>query len=208
MPSPDYLPGSRFGIRAIAGDTQILDIDLWSQSLVSDIETKMLGYLEGTHAGRPAASRSNLIYHETDTGGYFFDNGTTWVQLAGPRTTHQTHVINYDDQTIPNPAASVLAESPVSPAGAEAVTFLGVVFKCSTVGSTPTVIKVQTDHAVHGTLADVPGLTGVTPAAGAWQRVLATTPFVASDLDGVAVVASTSGNSKGLKVALLTEHAA
>lgn len=81
MPSPDYLPGAKFGIRAFAGDTNISDLDAASQAMRDDIEAKMLGYGEGTHAARPAAGISNRIYRETDTGLYFFDTGAAWVQL-------------------------------------------------------------------------------------------------------------------------------
>lgn len=82
MPSPDYLPGARFGIRAFAGDTNIADLDTASQAMRDDIESKMFGYLEGLESALPAAGISNRIFRATDTGRRLFDTGTAWEALG------------------------------------------------------------------------------------------------------------------------------
>lgn len=44
MTSPDYAPGTKFGIRAFNGDTNLADLDVASQTMRDDIEEVLLGY--------------------------------------------------------------------------------------------------------------------------------------------------------------------
>lgn len=81
MTSPDYLPGARYGIRAMAGDTLIPDLDIASQAMRDDIENKMAGYSSGTHGARPGATIDGHIYRETDTSRVALDTGTAWLTL-------------------------------------------------------------------------------------------------------------------------------
>jgi hypothetical protein len=82
VPSPDYLPGAKYGIRAFAGDTNIADLDAASQALVADIEAKLAGYIAGTNAARLAATAlEGQIWRETDTGLWYVGTGSAWLQI-------------------------------------------------------------------------------------------------------------------------------
>jgi hypothetical protein len=60
---------------APAGHTQM-------QALAAQVDAKMAGYLSGTIGSRPAAATAGLIYRATDTGLYYVDTGSTWVELG------------------------------------------------------------------------------------------------------------------------------
>lgn len=82
MPSPDYVPGAKYGVRAFAGDTNINDLDVASQAMVADIEAKLAGYVAGTNAARLAATAlEGRIWRETDTGLWYVGTGTVWLQI-------------------------------------------------------------------------------------------------------------------------------
>lgn len=82
MPSPFYGTTPRLGLRKLLGGSNGSDIDAGFDALASDADTKLIGYSEGLHSARPAASVANRIYRETDTGSYFFDNGSAWQQIV------------------------------------------------------------------------------------------------------------------------------
>lgn len=119
---------------------------------------------------------------------------------------HQAHAATTDDQTPPNAAASVIGSFPIYPASGETVVLIGVAIHCITHGSTPSVFKIQTDNASHGAMADVAGLTGLTPNIGSFVWVPATTPLTMAGLDRISVVVTTPGNSLGCTIAVVTEH--
>lgn len=89
MPSPFFGTTSRYGLRKLLGTSNISDVDAGFAALADDIDGKLTGYSEGTHAGRPAAGTRGRLYYETDTGLVFFDNGAAWstVILAGAWTS-------------------------------------------------------------------------------------------------------------------------
>jgi hypothetical protein len=71
---------TRFALRILKGSSLVSDIDEGFQRLAEDVDTKMLGFSEGTHAARPAAAYPNRLYFETDTKLLFRDTGAGWEQ--------------------------------------------------------------------------------------------------------------------------------
>lgn len=49
-------------------------------------------FLEGSFASRPAAGVQGRLYHATDTGRWYYDNGTSWEELATSDATQNTTV--------------------------------------------------------------------------------------------------------------------
>jgi hypothetical protein len=110
--------------------------------------------------------------------------------------------------TSPSSSATVVASRPIDLAPGQSANLIGVRSKCSTVGSTPSVFAIATDHGEQGTLATVSGLGAITPATGAYVEILLSTPFALSDGDEVAVLATTPGGSLGPKVAPIIQYTA
>lgn len=132
------------------------------------------------------------------------------------------HVAEWASDVSPvNPAGTIIGEIPSEFFSGQGWALVGVAMKCSTLGSTPTVFKVQSDNstinggASAGTLADVHGLTALQPATGRFAEVdasvggtVAAVPVALARHDSVALVLVTPGNSLGCKVALLFKRTA
>lgn len=172
------------------------------------VDSKLLGYLQGTLAARPAFGVSNRMYYATDTLAFFMDTGTAWVQLGGSRVQNREHSWTLDDATALNSSAVKMASFPVYPAPSETVALIGAVILCDSQGAVASTFKIQTDHAAHGTYADVAGLTSLTPGTGAYVYVAASSSVPLVTADGVRIVATNpgTGTSKGIEVAPVTQH--
>ena len=162
-------------------------------------------FLQGTLAARPAAALDGRFYLATDTGQLFLDNGSSWVQIY-PSVTVFRHSWTWDDQTGPNSSAAVLGSTFVNLAANETASIVGAIIHSASPGATPAVFKVQTDHASHGTLEDVTGLTGM--AASAAQTLVTCTPFSLAALDRLSVVCTNASTttSLGCSVVVLEQH--
>jgi hypothetical protein len=79
--TPSYTTTARNALRALLNTSKIEDVDAGFNALASDIDTKMLGYLSGTTAARPAAGIENRLYKATDTGYLYHDTGTEWERI-------------------------------------------------------------------------------------------------------------------------------
>lgn len=78
------------------------------QRLAQDVDANMAGYLEGTRAARPAASKNGRIYRATDTGEIFLDTGAAWIDLIKP-VLPRARVFHTVAQSIPNATTTTLA---------------------------------------------------------------------------------------------------
>lgn len=90
--APSYTTTARNALRALLGASQVLDVDAGFAALASDIDTKMLGYIEGAFGSRPAAGVNGRLFRATDTGQLFLDTGSTWepLPIANALTTAST----------------------------------------------------------------------------------------------------------------------
>jgi hypothetical protein len=130
----------------------------------------------------------------------------TWVTVTSG-SDRDSHVVAFDDQTAPSqPATSVLGSIPISLSAGQVTKLVGAYIKCTSVGGTASVFKVQCDHGAQGTLSDVTGLTALTVATGAYALTTRTGgSLTLAEGDEVAVTLVTPGTSKGCKVALILE---
>jgi hypothetical protein len=79
---PTYSTSTKYALRRLLGSNIINDIDAGIAALADDVDSNMAGYAEGTLAGRPAAGKAGRNYRCTDTGQWFADTGTVWVETA------------------------------------------------------------------------------------------------------------------------------
>jgi hypothetical protein len=122
------------------------------------------------------------------------------------KTTRDVHVLAFDDQTSPNPMADIIGSVPIALAAGQSATLIGVKHKCSSLGTSPyAVFRVLTDHAAHGTLVEVPGLTDISPSQGAFVSQYLGTPMPLFDGDEVAIAYDVEGSCLGVKLALVIE---
>ena len=223
-------------VRVIAATGQTASMQIWQTALgaalatltaaggltLSDVLTAASAVLTGALTADSAALQTLTVANAAQVGASstcptvtpYTDSttkmaSTEFVQHAlqawGITKTHRdTHVVAWDDKTAPRSNASVVGSIPITLGAGQTAKLLGVKMKCSVAGGT--VMKVQTDKAVHGTLVDVAGLTGLTPAIGAYVQTMLGTPLALSDGDEVAVLTSTPGTSLGVKLALVFEY--
>ena len=196
-------PTSRFGIAAISGSDYIHDIDTEDQAEVLIIDQKAAGFNVGTLATRPAAGKTGWFYFATDTRTLYYDAGDSWWQISGGMSSF--HSWTTSDQTFVDPTATMLGSMFIRPRPGETVTLLEAVIHCEVVGDVPSVLKVQTDHGHHGTLADVPGLAALQPSTTP-TAVSAEAPVTMATLDRVAIKTVTAGDSRGWSVQVVYEH--
>jgi hypothetical protein len=93
-----FLQTTRFKLRALKGSSLVSDIDAGFAALAEDVDSKVTGYLTGTHAARPVAGNSHLLYKETDTGLIFVDTGTweelgRWTEIAAAISAAEAHAL-------------------------------------------------------------------------------------------------------------------
>lgn len=58
------------------------DVPYWMQRLATALDDTVLGYSQGTLAGRPAAAVVGRMYYATDDGCLYYDAGGTWFPAA------------------------------------------------------------------------------------------------------------------------------
>lgn len=158
---------------------------------------------QGPLASIPTAGTYGRYYWATDAQSLWRDNGTIWVQVY-PTVTNQIRTFTTDDQTGPNPASAILGAFPIYPASGESVALVGVIAWAVTPGTTPASFKIRTDHAVHGTYADVTGLTGIVLTSAA--ALTSISPFALSALDRICVVCTNpmTTTSVGVNLGVIT----
>jgi hypothetical protein len=122
------------------------------------------------------------------------------------KARRQSHSWAMDAGTAPSVlAGQQVGGFPISLAVGETATIVGAYIKCASGSSS--VFKIRYDHGAHGTLADVPGLAALTPAAGAFVLTAATGgPLALAEGDEIAIVCVTPGTSLGCEIAVITEH--
>lgn len=79
-------PTTKYAIPTLAGTDLARDIDTLVTSALTSIDSKMVGYSEGTLASRPVSSGGSpgvvgRIYKSTDEGRVYIDNGTGWDEV-------------------------------------------------------------------------------------------------------------------------------
>lgn len=80
---PSYGTTTLNALRYLLGSNKPSEIDDGFLALAEDVDQKMMVWLEGTFAGKPAAGTNNRLYFATDTGALYHDNGATWEKLTG-----------------------------------------------------------------------------------------------------------------------------
>lgn len=130
---------------------------------------------------------------------------TTAFVHGSKRVSRQGRAFTMADSFAVDPTVAVLGSFVIAAAAGETVTLVGV-WLHSESGST-SVFEVTYDHAVHGTMVPVSGLTGLTPTTGAAQWV-AVGPLPVVDGDRISVVITTLGTSMGCMIEPVTEHTA
>lgn len=78
---------AKYALRWLTGANLISDIDAGFQALAEDVDANVAGYSSGTLAALPAAGKAGRLYRTTDTGQWFADTGSAWVEvdLVGSR---------------------------------------------------------------------------------------------------------------------------
>ena len=190
-------------------------------SVVTDAGGNVPGWLdpgsyEITAASVGAFSGASIEFEATMGDGATLLSAAVWAEIAamiaaaggGRGPVRQSHSFTVDDDLPPDPLSLALGAFFISPATAETVTLVGAIVHCATVGSIPTTFSVLTDHASHGTLAGVTGLTALTPSTTQSYVTPTGGPYALSNLDRVTVECtnSSTSNSLGCTLTVITEH--
>lgn len=79
---PTYGSSTKYALRKLLGSNLISDIDAGFDALASDVDTNMAGYAEAVLGSRPSAGKAGRIFRATDTGQWFADTGSAWIEVA------------------------------------------------------------------------------------------------------------------------------
>lgn len=121
--------------------------------------------------------------------------------------TRTVHVAVMDDQTAVGAAANIIGSIPIALSSHETAKLVAVKIKCSSIPTTATIVKLQWDHGAHGTLSDVGnGMVNLTVAAAGYVETALTAAQTVSDGDEIAIRATTRGDAKGIKIAIILER--
>lgn len=79
--APIYSTTSRFAMRYAATGNKVDDFAAITQAMMGDVDAKMTGFSTGVLSARPSAGVAGRVYYATDTGLFYWDNGSAWTPM-------------------------------------------------------------------------------------------------------------------------------
>lgn len=161
--------------------------------------------LQGTLNGRPPAGLTGRYYWATDTQELYRDTGTAWVQIT-PSSVQPAHSWTWDDQSGPNPSASILGSLFCQPANGETQTLIGCWHHAVTPGSPATSFALLS--ATGGTPTVIGGLGSITPTSTPQFVSPSAGPLALTSGQRISLQLVTPGASLGVTVTAIISHVA